>query len=276
MASFYIVIAIFIWSSLGIIVRLADTDIINIIFFPSLIALITQSIILFATVEQKNIPRPAKIPSLFMLGPVFLMNHFLFFYAFTHTTIGNAVLTHYTAPVFVAVLAPFILKESTDKVVVISILISSAGLLLLLKGFSFSEQHLAGITAGTLSGLTYAFIIMIGRFLAKNYRPLIITLFQNLTVVAILLPFIISKGHIPMKSMGYFFLMGIVHSTAAPLLYIRGLKEVRANKASILGYLEPVGAMLLALLVLSEIPRVMSLIGGILIILSGYIILKRD
>lgn len=272
MASLYIITAIFIWSSLGIIVRLADTQLIYIIFFPSVVAFITQTMMVLFTGARREIPSPGRIPPLLLLGPVFLMNHLLFFYAFTHTTIGNAVLTHYTAPVFVAVLSPLLLRESTSRIVIISICISSIGLALLLKGFSFSSQHIAGITAGTLSGLTYAFIIIIGRFLALQYRPLIITVVQNLTVVIILLPFI---REIPLESMGYFIVMGLVHSTAAPLMYIRGLREVRANKASILGYLEPVGAMLLALIIFSELPGLMSLVGGGLIIVSGYLILRR-
>jgi drug/metabolite transporter (DMT)-like permease len=272
MASLYIILAIFIWSSLGIIVRMADTHLTYIIFFPSLIAFITQTIILLSTNERKKIPMARRIPYLFLLGPVFLLNSLFFYYSFTHTTIANAVMTHYTAPIFVAVLSPILIRESIDRVIVISIIISTAGLLLMLKGFSLSEQHIKGITAGVLSGLTYAAIIIIGRTLAQEFSPLIITVFQNLAVVALLLPFI--KG-IPLEIAGYFVILGLIHSTLAPLLYIKGLKEVRANKAAILGYLEPVGAMLFAMIIFEEIPRTMSLFGGILILYSGYLTIRR-
>jgi drug/metabolite transporter (DMT)-like permease len=272
MASLYIILAIFIWSSLGIIVRMADTHLTYIIFFPSLIAFITQTIILLSTNERKKIPRARRIPYLFLLGPVFLLNSLFFYYSFTHTTIANAVMTHYTAPIFVAVLSPILIRESIDRVIVISIIISTAGLLLMLKGFSLSEQHIKGITAGVLSGLTYAAIIIIGRTVAQEFSPLIITVFQNLAVVVLLLPFI--KG-IPMEIAGYFVILGLIHSTLAPLLYIRGLKEVRANKAAILGYLEPVGAMLFAMIIFEEVPRTMSLFGGILILYSGYLTIRR-
>jgi drug/metabolite transporter (DMT)-like permease len=272
MASLYIILAIFIWSSLGIIVRMADTHLTYIIFFPSLIAFITQTIILLSTNERKKIPMARRIPYLFLLGPVFLLNSLFFYYSFTHTTIANAVMTHYTAPIFVAVLSPILIRESIDRVIVISIIISTAGLLLMLKGFSLSEQHIKGITAGVLSGLTYAAIIIIGRTVAQEFSPLIITVFQNLAVVVLLLPFI--KG-IPMEIAGYFVILGLIHSTLAPLLYIRGLKEVRANKAAILGYLEPVGAMLFAMIIFEEVPRTMSLFGGILILYSGYLTIRR-
>jgi drug/metabolite transporter (DMT)-like permease len=142
----------------------------------------------------------------------------------------------------------------------------------MLKGFSFSDQHFRGIIAGILSGLTYAMLIIIGRFLAQRFSPLIITVFQNLVVVTILLPFI---KDIPFEIGGYFLLLGLIHSTAAPLLYVRGLREVKASKAAVLGYLEPVSAMVLAMIVLREFPGIGSLLGGALIILSGYLIIKR-
>ena len=272
MAYLYIITAILIWSSLGIIVRFANTQLTYTIFFPALVALITQCTILFSTKEQKNIPEIRKIPYLLLIGPVFILNSLSLYYAFTHTTIANAVFTHYTAPIFVAVLAPLLLRESIDRLVVTAIVLSTAGLLLMFHEFSISEQHMKGIAAGVFSGLTYAILIILGRSLAQRFTPLVITVFQNLVVVLILLPFI---KDVPLHIFGYFLLLGLVHSTAAPLLYIRGLKEVKATRAAVLGYIEPVGAMVFAFVVFREIPPVISFAGGALILYSGYLTIRR-
>jgi len=69
--------------------------------------------------------------------------------------------------------------------------------------------------------------------------------------------------------------VGILHSTIAPILYFKGLQYVTANKAAVLGYLEPVGAILFAMIFLEEYPPAVSLIGGALIILSGYLTLRE-
>jgi len=272
MAYVYIILAILIWSSLGIIIRLANTQLTYTIFFPALLALITQSTILLSTRERKNIPETKKIPSLFLLGPVFILNSLSFYYAFTHTTIANAVFTHYTAPIFVAMLAPLLLRESIDRSVMTAIVLSTTGLLLMFHEFSLSEQHMKGIASGVFSGLMYSLLIILGRALAQRFRPLVITVFQNLVVVLILLPFI---KEVPLNIFGYFLLLGLVHSTAAPLLYIRGLKEVKATRAAILGYIEPVGAMIFAFIAFREIPPVVSLLGGSLILYSGYLTIRR-
>ncbi len=272
MAYLYIIIAIVIWSSLGIIVRLANTHLTYTIFFPALIALIAQTTILLTTRERKKIPTIKRIPWLLLIGPVFILNSLSFYYAFINTTIANAVFTHYTAPIFVALLAPLLLKESIDRLVVIAIILSTTGLLLMFQGFSLSEQHMKGIASGIFSGLMYAILIILARSLAQRFAPLVITVFQNLVVVLILLPFI---KDMPLHILGYFLLLGLVHSTVAPLLYIKGLRDVKASKAAILGYLEPVAAMIFAWIAFQEMPHHMSLIGGALILYSGYVTIKR-
>jgi len=272
MAYFYIIVAIVIWSSLGIIVRLANTYLTYTIFFPAFIALIAQTAILLMTKERKKVPTIKKIPWLLLIGPVFILNSLTFYYAFTHTTIANAVFTHYTAPIFVALLAPILLRESIDRLVIIAIILSTAGLIMMFHGFSLSEQHIKGIASGIVSGFMYAILIILGRSLAQRFAPLVITVFQNLVVVLILLPFI---KDVPLHILGYFLLLGLVHSTVAPILYIRGLRDVKASKAAMLGYLEPVAAMIFALIFFLEIPRFMSLVGGALIMYSGYLTIKR-
>jgi drug/metabolite transporter (DMT)-like permease len=70
--------------------------------------------------------------------------------------------------------------------------------------------------------------------------------------------------------------MGVVHSTIAPVLYYRGLRDVSASRTAVLGYLEPLCAILLGMLILHEMPGIRSLYGGILIISSGYLTIRAQ
>jgi len=67
---------------------------------------------------------------------------------------------------------------------------------------------------------------------------------------------------------------GIVHSIIAPILYYRGLQKVSASRAAVLGYLEPVCAILLSMVFLDEMPGHNSLLGGALILCSGYMTIR--
>ena len=69
-----------------------------------------------------------------------------------------------------------------------------------------------------------------------------------------------------------------LHSTrdtrAQHLIFNALGRSVKANEAAILGYFEPVGAILLALIFFREVPGKIALLGGALILYSGYMILK--
>ncbi len=278
-----IITAILIWSSLGIFIRKIDLPNHCIIFYASAIAGALQFILLTSSglLRKDKYSAGGRRGALFLvlLPACFIANSMLFYFAFRNTTIGNAVLTHYTAPVFVALLAPLLLKEKISKTTWTAIILSSAGLWLVLGGkasvrqtFHTGNEHL-GIIAGAFSGLAYAFLILIIRRIAALYSSLFITFIQNGIVALVLLPFVF-RVPVSLETLSYLITMGIVHSTVAPLLYVQGFKSVKANEAAILGYFEPVAAIILAFIVLHEVPGITALIGGALILFSGYLILK--
>jgi drug/metabolite transporter (DMT)-like permease len=278
-----IITAILIWSSLGIFIRKIDLPNQCIIFYTATIAGVIQFLLLISTGLLKKVKQSDRSPRniLFLvLAPFsFIANAMLFYFAFRNTTIANAVLTHYTAPVFVAVLAPLLLKEHIQRTAWLAIVLSSIGLWFILgngapaaETFRGNSENL-GIIAGALSGLAYAFLILIIRRIAPLYSSLFITFIQNGIVALVLLPFVFDI-QVSMQTVPYLITMGVLHSTIAPLLYVQGFKSVKANEAAILGYFEPVGAIILAFIILHEVPGSAALLGGALILFSGYLILR--
>jgi drug/metabolite transporter (DMT)-like permease len=284
MGHYKIIAAILIWSSLGIFIRKIDLPNQAIVYYTSVIAGVIQFTILLSTGllrREKKKAESGKGAVYLLLAPVcFIANTMLFYFAFRNTTIANAVLTHYTAPIFVAVLAPIVLKEKISKLTWMAIALSSFGLWFILgsKGGGIanlsSNRETLGIIAGALSGLAYACLIIVIRRVAPIYSALFITFVQNGIVALILLPFVYTVP-LTFDMLPYLVTLGIVHSTIAPLLYVQGLQSVRANEAAILGYFEPVGATVLAYIFFSEVPGAPALLGGALILYSGYIIIRN-
>ncbi len=278
-----IIAAILIWSSLGIFVRKVDLSNVGIVFHSCLIAGILQFIIISSSgILKSEIKKKSSKRDIFflILVPIsFIANSLFFYYAFRNTTISNAVLTHYTAPVFVALMAPFFLKENIRISTWAAIALSSTGLWFILQGAALetalplSRNEKMGIIAGALSGLAYAFLIILIRRVASCYSSLFITFIQNGIVALILMPFIIHLN-VTMQVLPYLIIMGVVHSTIAPILYVQGFRSVKANEAAILGYCEPVGATILAFIFFREVPGITALLGGAMILLSGYLIIR--
>lgn len=271
MGSLYILIAIFLWSSLGVVVRLSGVAIHILIFYSLVISIVVQGMLLSRNKYRREIPEIKRLKYAFILGVFSLLNTYTYYYAFTHTTIANAVLTHYTAPVIVAFLAPLFLREIITKRIIIVIITASIGLWIMLGGFSFEEGLTAGIMAGLASGISYAIIVIFLRMYSQKFNPLILAFFSNASIAIMLSPFV---REIPLHALWSYLFMGIVHSTIAPILYFKGLQLVTANKAAVLGYIEPVCAIILSIFFLTELPGINSIIGGVLIIFSGYLTLK--
>ncbi len=277
----YIVISIILWSSLGIVIKLSGMPVHILVFFSCLISSSIISTILIKQEYRKKIPRDKTIIYLLLLALVSLTNTFTFFYSYKTTTIANAVLTHYIAPIIVAFISPIFLKERLTIKILIAVIIATAGLWIMLDVSILQfinlaiagDQNTIGILSGLFSGFAYAIVIIVIRFLAQNVNPVIMLFFQNFTISLLLLPFI----EIPEKivtSLWAIGIMGIIHSTVAPLLYFRGMREVTANKTAIIGYLEPVCAIILSIIFLNETVNYQTVIGGAMIIFSGYITIK--
>lgn len=277
-----ILLAIFLWSSLGVFVRISGLPPSQIIFLSS--ALSSLCILLAVTASRTfraEFPRLGALAPMLFLGPLSLLNTFSFFYAYQNTSIANAVLTHYIAPVLVAFLAPFVIGEPLTLRILLSVAMASTGLWIMLD-MSFvrftellfaGDSNTAGILAGLFSGICYAVLIIVVRIYAQQYHPMVITLSQNLLIAFMLLPFSSVKD-ISYDVIGLILILGIVHSTIAPALYFSGMKKVSANKAAILGYLEPVAAILLGFIVFNESLTMAALLGGSMIMLSGIITLR--
>lgn len=279
---FFVTLAIFLWSSLGVVIRLSGMPVTVLMFYAAVIsALTTGSMLLLKRDLIRGISLRSVAP-LFVLAPVSLINTFTFFYAYKNTTIANAVLTHYTAPVIVAFLAPLILKERFTLRTIIAALIASAGLWIML-GVSTEEfyhsllngsKNSLGIISGLFSGLAYAMVIILIRRLAPQYHPVVMTFFQNTLVVIMLLPFSGTSADL-VTGLWAFLIMGIIHSTIAPILYFYGMKTVTATKGGLLGYLEPVFSIIMGVIFLDELVGIKTFIGGALVLFSGYLTIRK-
>jgi drug/metabolite transporter (DMT)-like permease len=277
----YITLAIFLWGSLPVVIRLSGVPVHLLIFFSCLISSSLMGISFFSKRFRSGIPGGKALVSLLVLGPISLVNSFSFFYAYKNTSVANAVMTHYTAPVLVAFLAPVFLKERLTARILLAVAAASAGLWIML-GIPVSQfidlmvggdRNTGGILAGLLSGFAYAVLVILFRSFAQNYHPVLMALSQNAVIALLLLPFVEIRRDL-LSAPWAFMVMGIVHSTIAPVLYFKGMKEVTANRAAILGYLEPVCAILLGFAFLGEGIDYRTVIGGVMILLSGYITVK--
>ena len=271
MGQAYILLAIFLWSSLGVLIKMADLPVHVLIFYALVVSGTLQGIFIVSKGYHREIGVLSRVRYPLLLGIVSAVNMVTYYYSLKTTTIANAVLTHYTAPVMVAFLAAAFLKEKMTWSLGIAIVLASGGLWVMLNGVSLNEGQTTGIVAGLISGCAYAVIVVLGRLFSQEYRPVILTFLVNATIALVLAPFV---REFPRRALGSILFTAVVHSTVAPVLYYRGLRDVSASRAAVLGYLEPLCAIVIGILILHEVPGLHAWFGGMLIIASGYLTLR--
>lgn len=270
----FIIAAMAIFGFYGIFVRFLNVNPQLILFFNALLVALIFSFI-FLKDRKKFAIRKHRLLIL-LLGLAFVGNNLSYFTAFKLTTIANAILTHYTAPIFVAVLAPLLLKEKSEKITLVALALSFFGLTLFASGgLSLNQANLLGILLGTVSGLMYAFSIIIYKYLLKDLSVFALIFYQSSIGALILLPFVASRISLSLPFLWllvFAFLFGIV----ATLLHFKGIKRVTAQHAGILGYSEPVFGTAYAFLFFAEVPSLTTLLGGALIVFGGYLIFRTQ
>jgi drug/metabolite transporter (DMT)-like permease len=273
-----IVAAMLIWSTWGIMIRWIALPPVVVLFYTAFIASIAVPVILKVRGELDLSGVLTIWPLFTALALSSVVNNISYFYALGHTSVSNAVFTHYTAPVIVAALAPLLIAEKLQKITIISLPIAVAGMVMTIVasgGLDLSGENTRGILAGTVSGVAYAYLIILSRKLSRmlmHHKAVVVLLWITAAITA---PAALAIDHeVSLVAALLLLTGGLIHSTVAPLLYFSALRMVIAQHAAILGYIEPLAAVPLAALVLGERPSLSSLVGGFLIIISGYLVIR--
>jgi len=274
-----IIAAMLIWSTWGIMIRWIALPPVVVLFYTAFIAGIAVPVILKIRGEL-DLSGVLSVWPLFMaLALSSVVNNISYFYALAHTTVSNAVFTHYTAPVIVAAFAPLLIAEKFQKITLVSLPVASAGMAAIIiagGGLDLGEEHFQGIVAGTVSGVAYACLIILSRKLSRmlmHHKAVVVLLWITVAITAPAACAV--EHHVSLASALLMLVGGLLHSTVAPLLYFSALRKVLAQHAAILGYIEPLAAVPLAAFFLGETPPISALLGGVLILLSGYLIIRN-
>lgn len=217
------------------------------------------------------------IPLLVLLSVGYIISSIFFIKAIRYLTISSADFVFYLFPVLVAILSPVFLKERIQIKTFFALLIALIGIYFLLgpenlKG-NFNGSNLIGLACSFIAAIAYAMNILISKKLAAHYSSYSLTFVQCIIGSIILLPFIISTDYtLTIYNFVLLLVFGIVIWGAGITLLFKGLKTVTASESAIIMYLDPLSATIYGVILFREIPAVISLIGGVLIIVAGYMI----
>lgn len=280
----YFIISMIIFGTIGIFVRFIDLSSSEIALLRGSIGsffLLALIIVSKQKISWTNIKKNISLLlfSSFALG----VNWIFLFQAFKHTTIANASLSYYFAPVFVIVMSPFVLKEkiSFKKAICIGIAVFGMFLIVQSSGTIHTENNsILGIFYGLIAAAFYATLMLTNKFI-KNMNGLETTLIQLTFATIILVPYVfITEGnnliHVTGISVICIIILGVIHTGVAFYLFFSGMKGLKGQSIAALSYIDPVTSLIVSFIVFSENMTVIQIIGALLLLGSTFLSEKNQ
>jgi drug/metabolite transporter (DMT)-like permease len=193
---------------------------------------------------------------------------FLFVWATKHTTAANAIFLQYTAPIYILILAPFIIGERFHWRDLITIVFCIAGMSLFFVGKLELNDYwgnFAALGSGIFLGL---YIMLLRHPRAKPMNPMIAVIYGNFLLALFTLPSgLQSLPTLTLKDLLLVSALGIFQIGFSYILFIKGVTGgTRPLDASIIGFFEPTLNPVWVYLFYGEQPSNWAILGGSLII----------
>ena len=144
-----------------------------------------------------------------------------------------------------------------------------AGVYLLAPTLSLDNSMTQGLLMGLLSALVYAVRNIILKTQIHSLNGSVLMFYQMVVAAIVLLPVLFLYPEADIKSNWHILLfLGLVTTSIGHTLFLNSFKHFSVSTASLMGGMQTIYGILLAVIFLAEIPTARNMIGGALIILA--------
>ncbi len=260
----YILIAAFIWSTGGFLIKNIDAN-------PAFIALGRSAIAGIALLPFIRFKKIKNIKRLIMLSLSYTTCLTTFVISTKLTAAANAITIQYCAPLFLF-LGLWIVKKRLDKQKIIPMILILFGIIAFLSE-PISGSNMTGNLLAIVSGLSFALLIY---FMGFDYglSGIGLTALLNLLivpVVALIVPWGTAPYPTDLTSIICLTILGIVQIGVAYVFFYAGRQIVSSIDASILSLIEPLLNPIWVFLLIGEQPTYYA-IAGMVLILSAQVL----
>ncbi|MBT2738823.1 DMT family transporter [Bacillus sp. ISL-7] len=272
------ILSMIIFGTIGLVVRNIDLSSSERALLSSFLGCLFLLLVFFM-IKKKISWNLVKSNALFLiLSGIALGGNWIFLYqSYDHTTIANATLGYYFAPVFVMILSPFVLREqlSIKKIVCIGVAIISM-LMIVGEGVSASRSDdILGLSFGLIAAAFYAALLLLNKFI-KDMGKLELTIIQLGTTTLLLMPYVfLTEGfgilEVSGSSIPFVLILGIINTGIGFWLFFSGMEKLKGQSIAMLSYVDPFVAILISAIILKEQMTIVQMLGGVLLLGSTFV-----
>ncbi|MEH7747676.1 DMT family transporter [Neobacillus drentensis] len=185
------------------------------------------------------------------------------------------------SPIFTVILSILFLHEKLSISKAVGMVLAITGVLIVTttrSGQSFQFSINIGFLLMMLSTLNWAVYSVLLKSLKIPYSPLLITFYMSLIGLILTTPLLIrnkgweSLSHLNYSEWAHLLFLGVFVSGIAYWYWGRALEVLEASKVSMFLYMEPIATLVAAVLLLDEKVFLISVAGGIIIIIGVNIV----
>ncbi len=263
---FLVLIAVFLWSTGGLFIKLTTLDAYQVTFFRSLFAAIT--VIILTRKDGLKINGFGILTSI-----IYAALLFLFVWATKKTTAANAIFLQYTAPIYILILGPFVIGEKFRMRDLVTVVIVLAGMSLFFVGkleISDYQGNVAALCSGVFLGL---YILLLKHPRAEGFNPTIAVIYGNLLLAVLTAPSgIAALPTMTLLDWAAVIFLGVIQIGIAYVLFIKGVRGgTRPLDASLIGFIEPLLNPVWVFLFVGERPSQWAILGAFIVITAIFV-----
>jgi drug/metabolite transporter (DMT)-like permease len=262
----------------AILVRLSETAPETSGFFRCLWAV--PVLALLAWNERRRLgPRAQRSAKTFLAGAIFAATIIFYHHAIDLVGAGLATVLGNLQIVVVAYVAWAVLSERPERRVLVAVPVVLSGVVLisgLLEDGAYGEDPVRGAVFGILNSVSYAAFILLMRSANTGPRRPAQPLLEATAVAAVcILLYGLVTGTIDLtpgwEAIGWLVLLAISSQVLGWMLISVSLPALPAALGSLLLLVQPVGAVVLGVIILGEEPSVVQ-VAGVVVVLAGVLV----
>ena len=263
-------LALLLFGSNGIVASQIHLTSYEIVFWRTMIGSILLLALLFPGKQKLTFYRNRKDLVFIGLSGIAMGTSWIFLYeAYAEIGVSLASLTYYCGPVIVMVLSPFVFKEKLTAEKIVAFLIVLVGIFFVNGTEAAERMNQIGLMCGFLAAVMYSLMVMLNKQ-AKQITGLensAIQLFVSFLTVAVYVGF--KTGYalsVKTADLPWIFVLGLLNTGIGCYFYFSSIGSLPVQTVAICGYLEPLSAVILSVLLLNETLSATQVFGAALII----------
>ena len=208
-----------------------------------------------------------------IISSLFMAAHWVtYFYALKLSNVALGMLSLFTFPVITALLEPLFLKSKFNPTHLVLGIMVLIGVSILAPEFNIESSDVRGIIFGLFSALCYSIRILILKQHVNNYHGSMLMFYQTTVITIVLFPVLFFMDISGFQSQfPYLLLLALLTTAVGHSLMVHSLKFFSASTATIISSIQPVFGIIIAIIVVDEIPNKNTIWGGLLIISTVFI-----